>query len=60
MQKKRCPNCFGTDTRPSYPGHLKDQLMKALFKMDPYRCRRCQKRFFSRPGQETLSPLESV
>jgi transposase-like protein len=56
MEKKRCPVCFSADTRRSYPGHLKDQFLKAIFKLEPYRCRSCRKRFFSR----TPTPVDHL
>ena len=45
IEKTRCPNCGGLDTRHSYPRGLMDSFMH-MFGRRPYRCRNCRKRFY--------------
>ncbi len=43
----RCPSCGSRDVRKSQMEKLLDNLMKSV-RLDPFRCRCCQKRFYTR------------
>ena len=44
--KFRCPSCSGLDIRKSLPKGALDSIM-LLFSRKPFRCRRCERRFYS-------------
>jgi DNA-directed RNA polymerase subunit RPC12/RpoP len=45
--KLRCPNCGGADIRHSLRRGILDWLMN-VFDKAPFRCRRCERRFYRR------------
>jgi DNA-directed RNA polymerase subunit RPC12/RpoP len=51
--KIRCPSCGGLDVRHSLPRGILDSIM-GVFHKTPFRCRRCERRFYS----EELLPEE--
>jgi hypothetical protein len=43
-----CPRCTSTETRTSRSRHLFERSVLRLFNFRPYRCIRCDKRFYSK------------
>jgi transposase-like protein len=44
--KLHCPNCGSPDVRRSHSRGLLDRLM-VIFHKSPFRCRQCERRFYS-------------
>ena len=51
--RRVCPDCGGSDVRPSFPGGPRDGLYRR-FGCEPYRCRACRRRFY-RPERHHLA-----
>lgn len=49
MRRTRlCPYCHTTNVRPSHKKNYLEQAVLPLFRVRPYRCEDCDKRFFGR------------
>jgi len=58
-RKPRCPSCGGSDIRHSKPGGILDALMLACSR-SPYRCRRCERRFYFNNSPGAPAPQQPV
>jgi uncharacterized C2H2 Zn-finger protein len=54
-QKLRCPNCHGADIRHSLPRGILDSIMLS-FGRSPFRCRRCERRFYQNTAIDRHQP----
>ena len=56
-RKRVCPRCGSTDIRLASRSGLLAQFLQ-MFQLHPYRCRRCQRRFYRTVGKENTICME--
>jgi len=57
--KMRCPSCDGIDIRKSLPRGVMDTIM-LQFSRKPFRCRRCERRFYANPDRPQPEPAVDI